>query len=606
MKHPSDVQLKAICHVSGPARVLAGPGSGKTFTIIQRLSYLVNEIKISPEQILCITFTKAAAYEMQSRYQSLTDVKEGQEHDVVFKTIHGICYQILKESGEYRNYSLISELNKRKIIETVLKNKGLFKELSNGIATELLDAVSRKKNAMSYLADALICEDMFDDIYKEYQLMLQDRKLLDFDDLITECNKLFMSKSACLKKWQERFGYILVDEFQDVNQTQYELIKRLALPQNNLYVVGDDDQAIYGFRGAMPSIMRHFKEDFPNARELFLSENYRSGNKIVEFAGEVIRKNKQRIEKKIVCKKTGGIINIVCKDTEREEEIKLIEDINKLTEKERSNSAVILRTNREVLRYRTLFAENNIKTKENMKKETNLFAHFIAQDMKAFLCFCREGYKRCDFLNIVNKPEMFLSCRGVVNECVTEKELMQYYSKNMDMQKKIKRLFVHYKKIENLQAKSAVRYIRKVVGYDAYLKEKAHNIHEFNEYIKIAEQLMMIMAEHHTGEKIQDFFDRMEKKYRGEFKDYENNDKTGISVITMHSAKGLEFDAVFLPDLNEGVMPGRQCMNQESVEEERRLLYVSVTRAKKYLMIYYTKERRRKPSRFIADFIPHQ
>jgi len=606
LNRPSDMQRKAICHVAGPARVLAGPGSGKTFTIIQRISYLVNVIKIPPEQILCITYTKAAAKEMQSRYQVLKNTEAGQNCTVHFKTIHGICYQILKESGEYRNFSLINEQNKRKIIETILKNKGLIKEFINGASSDMLDAISRKKNALLYISDSSIKEELFETIYDEYQMMLQQRKLLDYDDMVSESYKIFITNNYYLNKWQRRFDYILVDEFQDVNLLQYNVIKLLAMPQNNLYVVGDDDQAIYGFRGAMPAIMQTFSNDFPDVKELLLTENYRSGSEIVDFAGKIIQKNRQRIDKKILSKKTGGNVSIIMKDTEGEESTKLVEDINKLTDEERKNSAIILRTNREVVRYKALLAEKKIKIKEDIPRKKSLLLHFAVQDIMAFLSFCKGGYKRCDFLKIMNKPEIYLSEHALMSEKVSEGELLQYYSMNSEMQERIKKLFIHYKRIENLHVQLAVQYIRNVMGYDEYLKKKICNQYEYEKCITRMEEFCEMAKEYREGEKIEEFFKRLETVCISTPADSTARKRTGISVITMHSAKGLEFDAVFLPDLNEGVMPGRQCNTPDEIEEERRLLYVSVTRAKKYLIIYCTKERRRKPSRFIADFIPHQ
>ncbi len=609
-----DMQQKAICHISGPARVLAGPGSGKTFTIIHRINHLVKEANIIPDKILCITFTKAAALEMQERYFKLEKQNGHLPENVQFGTIHSIGYHILKESGEFRQYSLIKESDKRKFLEIILLNKGLPEYATQGTISHILDAVGRKKNGLSYIQEELLEEECFEAIYKDYLGFLKERQLFDFDDMIANCLKLFENNIVLKRKWQERYSYLLVDEFQDINEVQYRLIQVLAAPQNNLFVVGDDDQSIYAFRGAAPGIMKQFESDYPQALLLQLTENHRSCQKIVSFSNKIIAQNIQRINKKSIAKKCGGEVSIIYRETRKAQELQIINDIKKLTEQELSKSALIVRTNSEVSQYISLLKTHKIKIREKQQKSKNLLCHFIREDFQAFLQFCQEKPKRSDFLKIMNKPEMYLARQALTKEEVYEPDLLQYYSRNPQMQEKIKILFKHFEYVREMSFFTSIRYFRNIIKYDDYLRKKAVNIREFEMFKETADELSELMKLQKSGEKCEAFFERLENliiegadvSLRPNSSEQDNNFAQGISVITMHSSKGLEFNHVFLPDVNEGVIPGKQCKVKESIEEERRLLYVAITRAEEFLSIYYTKERGRKPSRFLNGLIPHQ
>ncbi len=591
----SFMQQNAICHTKGPARVLAGPGSGKTFTIIQRLNYLINTLSVSPDEILCITFTKASAIEMQQRYQMQMTITD--TGSVCFGTVHSICYHILKESGKFRQYSLIDESKKRKLLAMILQNKGLYDYNNFTIISEFLYAIGRKKNDLPYREDNSIPAKEFEEIYQEYLQALCERKLFDFDDIINNALLLLTTNETIREKWQHQFSYLMVDEFQDINHTQYQLIKLLAMPQNNLFVVGDDDQAIYGFRGAAPDIMKQFEKDFPDAGLLYLTENYRSKEAIVALAEKIISENQNRIPKRLIPKKQGGIVNICYEETRKAEEAKLIYDI--LNSKEIiSQSALIVRTNIEAMQYTGLLKAHRIPVKERIPLPGTLSKeHFIKEDFMAFLRFCKEGRKRIDFMKIMNKPERYLSRQALISEVVTQKDLLAFYKNNAQMQEKIKQLFVHFQKAESMSFSMSIRYFRNVIGYDTYLKECASSQMAYEEFIRVADELQLLCKKQKNRESCESFFKRMEQESVHDTS--KATDSDGISVITMHGAKGLEFLQVFLPDVNEGVIPAKRCKSIESIEEERRLLYVAVTRAKNNLYIYYTKERGRNPSRFI-------
>ena len=273
MREPSELQRLAIDHLSGPAQVIAGPGSGKTFVITCRILHLITHHHILPEHILVITYTKAAAQEMKERFEKAWkagtgDGTKGPYGNVNFGTFHSVCYNILKRSGISQSNSLIKESDKRKLLHILLGNHGLSSKCTYDNISFLINTISRMKNfegsrwQEGFQENADFSFQELDMLKEEYDSYLAEQKMLDFDDMIIRCLGLLSKNPSVRGKYQKMFSYILVDEFQDINDPQYEILKMLALPENNLFVVGDDDQGIYGFRGAEPEIMKRFMEDF--------------------------------------------------------------------------------------------------------------------------------------------------------------------------------------------------------------------------------------------------------------------------------------------------------------------------------------------------------
>lgn len=593
--NPSISQQRAISHTSGPAMVLAGPGSGKTFTIIQRLIYLIEKCKVSPGSILTVTFTRAAAMQMQQRFR-----KEAGEQETVFGTFHSICYSILRASNTFQGYSLIGETQKRKIAEVLLLNRKSEAEVDHEVISEMIDSISRRKNMVKEENSSILNNEEFEDYFTEYQEMLKEQKLLDFDDMIGLCHRLLTENKTLCDQWQKRFTYLLVDEFQDINEMQYRVIKLLARPENNLFVVGDDDQSIYGFRGAAPGIMKQFTEDFPGAEIIYLQENYRSGNEIVEFAGQVIARNTIRFAKTPMAVHKGGRCVPGFCETRKQEEDKLLCDLRREGEGRWQECAVILRTNSEVFQYVSLLKKANIPVRERKQDNTDAFRSFIRQDLQAFLRFCREGRARSDFLKIMNKPNLYLTRQALTEEIVTEEGVSLYYRNHRQMLSEIHRLFQDFDRALELSPSLAIKYFGSVMGYESYLREKAANPEMFCQWKEQLTFFQNLFREMKPDEKTEEFLMRKEKE---QGKNQEMTMTDGVSVITMHMAKGLEYDHVFLPDLNEGVIPGRNSQTPESIEEERRLLYVAITRARERLYLYYTGERNRRLSRFLTGII---
>lgn len=602
--------------MSGPAQVIAGPGSGKTYTIIHRILYLVYHYQISPDKILVITYTKAAAEEMSSRYKkAIAEIKIGNEYEKVhFGTFHSICWQILRQSVKHP-LSLIREHEKRELIDQILKNNGYGEQNNYDLITEILNEISRSKNLPEPALMDNGCQGEGKTVgnlpYAEYLKIkngygqyLREQDLIDFDDMITECLELFYSKPAIKKRYQMQFEYILADEFQDINLPQYQMLKLLAAPHHNLFVVGDDDQAIYGFRGASPGVMKQFFEDFPQGKQFMLTENYRCGREIVSLADRMICQNENRFEKKFYPMRPEGKVCLKCFESRKQQEIWLIHKLKQLKREEFSKTAIILRTNMEVAQYRELLRSSNIPIRGKKIPDTDLFKSFLMEDMVSFLSFIYLGNKRCDLLRFMNKPNRFLFREALPQERVTLSDLKGYYSQNPGRLREIENFWKKLMLAGTLNAFLALSMFRTTMGYDRYLSDKASDTRQENLWIMQAGKIQAILGEYLPGTDIRRFIKEKEKKFGIEQQG--RIEEEGISLCTMHAAKGLEFDRVILPDVNEGIIPGKQCITKEALEEERRLLYVAVTRARNELEITYTKERGRTLSRYLKGLIPHQ
>ncbi|MBD5547563.1 MAG: ATP-dependent helicase [Lachnospiraceae bacterium] len=617
MKKPGKTQKQAITHLSGPAEVIAGPGSGKTYTIIQRILYLIKQYHIKPDKILVITYTKAAATEMKERYEkacaadSLLSSHSPQAYshieNVHFGTFHSICYNILRQCGFAHPDSLIKERDRRKLLQVILNNHGLSSKCTYENITNLLNAISRMKNLSEndlggFMDNIDFSSDELMQMKEEYDQYLREQGMLDFDDMILQCSRFLVSHTDICKKYQELFEYILVDEFQDINLPQYQVLKLLAHPFNNLFVVGDDDQAIYGFRGATPGIMKRFMDDYQDGKQILLTENYRSGEKIVKLSGRMIDGNKERFSKEFFPTRTGGKISVLCFDTHREEEVALIAAISVLKPEQLPCTAVILRTNREVIQFGELLKSAGIAVKGKRISDMDFFHGFVMEDMIAFLSYLYEGNKRGDFIRFMNKPNRFLTRSAILSEVVNIECIEQYYRNNASMLSEIKTFFGQLHIAASLNPFLSLSFFRKTLGYNRYLREKAKDDREYQRLMRQADQIQNCIKDFSPGSSVRDFAERKAEQAGEAFP--RTTEAQGVSVLTMHGAKGLEFDKVFLPDVNDGIIPGKDCITSEALEEERRLLYVAITRAKNELTIYYTKERGRKPSRFLEGIIP--
>ena len=604
-------QTEAVAHNKGPCMVLAGPGSGKTLTIAKRIEYLIMKHKVRPEEILVITFTKYAAWEMKNRTRSICGPSS---YAVTFGTFHGIYYGILKWAYRLNQSNLLSDEEKYRILREILPGIDWDQEPEadeeKDYLQELAIEIGNVKNNCMDIEEyepVKYTTEKFRKLYRTYEETKKKYRKIDFEDMLIQCRDLFMKRPDILKKWQEKFQYILVDEFQDVNQAQYDVVRMLAAPQDNLFVVGDDDQSVYGFRGAKPGIMMEFMKDYPKARQILLDVNYRSSGYIVKGALRVIENNKIRFKKKIEAfRKPDETVHVQeVKDPVQEAEY-VLERIREYREKGVSYTemAVLYRTNVDARAMSELMTEYQIPfvMKEHLN---NIYEHFIALDMISYLRLSQGEYDRKYFLQIANRPNRYLTRESMKTGNVSYESLRRYYRDKDWMVDRIDQLEWDMKMICDKTPYAAIQYIRKRMGYDEFLKEYAA-------YRKISsEDLFAVLEEIWQNSKgygtIKEWFEHIES-YGKMLKEQnkKNGEKEGVNLMTMHAAKGLEFDTVFVIEANEGSCPYKKATADEEIEEERRLFYVAMTRAKRKLVISYVKEKNGKdllPSRFVSELL---
>lgn len=607
----NEAQTKAICHKNGPAMVLAGPGSGKTLVITRRVEYLIKKYGVRPEQILVITFTKAAAKEMRERFARIT--KEDR-FPVTFGTFHGIYYGILKWAYRMNASNIFSEEEKMMLLREVIAGMELEiedeKEFLQGIVSEIGQIKNNRLSLEEY--ESSNCSDqMFCQIYEEYERRRKLLKKIDFDDMLVLCYELFQKRPDILQMWQKKFQYILIDEFQDINQVQYDVIRMLALPENNLFIVGDDDQSIYRFRGARPEIMLGFSKDYPNAKSIILDVNYRSTKAVVSAARRVIERNKNRYQKEIITvNEQGDNVHIQEVRHPVEESHYVREQIAKAVAAgtEPSQIAVLYRTNTEPRALVETFMEYHIpfQMKEHLP---NLYEHFIGRDFQAYMRMALGGRDRGDFLMIMNRPNRYIGRDSVDRGEISFENLRKYYMEKDWMVDRIDQLEVDLKVISRMTPYAAIQYIRKSVGYDLFLNEYAikrkMKLEDLQELIREMEERA---KEFKT---IEEWFAHIEK-YTEELRLQavtRTENRNAVSLMTFHAAKGLEYDTVFIIGANEDVTPYKKAELPEEMEEERRMFYVAMTRAKKHLTISYVREKNGKAmeqSRFLGELFQNR
>ena len=535
-------QTEAVAHNKGPCMVLAGPGSGKTLTIAKRIEYLIMKHKVRPEEILVITFTKYAAWEMKNRTRSICGPSS---YAVTFGTFHGIYYGILKWAYRLNQSNLLSDEEKYRILREILPGIDWDQEPEadeeKDYLQELAIEIGNVKNNCMDIEEyepVKYTTEKFRKLYRTYEETKKKYRKIDFEDMLIQCRDLFMKRPDILKKWQEKFQYILVDEFQDVNQAQYDVVRMLAAPQDNLFVVGDDDQSVYGFRGAKPGIMKEFMKDYPKARQILLDVNYRSSGYIVKGALRVIGNNKIRFEKKIEAfRKPDETVHVQeVKDPVQEAEY-VLERIREYREKGVSYTemAVLYRTNVDARAMSELMTEYQIPfvMKEHLN---NIYEHFIALDMISYLRLSQGEYDRKYFLQIANRPNRYLTRESMKTGNVSYESLRRYYRDKDWMVDRIDQLEWDMKMICDKTPYAAIQYIRKRMGYDEFLKEYAA-------YRKISsEDLFAVLEEIWQNSKgygtIKEWFEHIES-YGKMLKEQnkKNGEKEGVNLMTMHAAK---------------------------------------------------------------------
>ena len=586
----SSNQKKAIEHGAGPLMVLAGPGSGKTFVITHRIKYLIEGSGINPAHILVVTFSRAAAKEMKDRFEKL----KGKSH-VTFGTFHSVFFSILKTAYGFSAEQIASDELRYTLIKELIKKNEIVNEDINTLSGNLLNEIALIKqdniNIKNYYSNS-IASDTFKKLYKEYESELEIRNKLDFEDMLSLTYELLSERKDILNAVQNRYQYILVDEFQDINFLQYNIIKLMAGKKQNITVVGDDDQSIYRFRGARPEIMLGFERDFRNVSKVFLDINFRSTTQIVDASTKLISFNSKRFPKTFKANNGSGApvsviefknpfaeVNTIVNDIK--EYIKSGQDIN--------NIAVLYRTNLSPRLLIERMMKNNIPftIRDSIP---NLFEHWVSKDIISYIKLAINLGNKNDLLRISNKPNRYISRDSLSSSKANIETLFDYYDDKSYMIKRIIELREHLRTIKNLKPATALRYIRNVVGYDEYIEEYCDmNGIESDDCYTVLGDLENSASEFGT---FSDWFVHMEeyKEELIEARKKSNEDDNGVRLMTFHSSKGLEFDIVYIIDVNEGSVPYKKAKGADEIEEERRMFYVAMTRARHKLFICYCKE----------------
>ena len=511
---------------------------------------------------------------------------------MTFGTIHALCFGILRNSFHYDRRALLSQTQKFRMLEEIMEL--LQAELRQKDATaaeyeipetkQVLEELSRMKNAgqqpKEYEAISMD-KELFRRIAERYLVRCQHERKLDFDDMVLRCEEELHKHPEILKHWQERFRYILVDEFQDIDLRQYAVIRLLAEPEQNLFMVGDDDQSIYGFRGSDPSLMLSLQGDYPKLRKILLQYNYRSAEKIVAAAKCLIGHNHLRFEKEIfpTTGKKGCVRVEICESTGQQDEAicRFLQEIGV-----DSGTAIITRTNAMLPHYAGLLSLHGIPfvCRENIR---NPYEHTAVCDVEAYIKLAIGEAHRAEFFQIMNKPLRYLSRYAVPSDMKDwQRILKEYYCGKPYMQHILERLFEDLQRIRQFSPFAAVNYIRYGIGYEEAVGKEMLRKEEQKELAHTFQMLSQLAREHdsHRG-----FLHEISKRRQSFEQTGEHQEEKGVVLITMHGAKGLEYDHVLLPDLNERIVPHKRAYLPEAIEEERRVLYVAMTRARSSLFM---------------------
>lgn len=616
-------------HGEGPLLVLAGPGSGKTYTMTKRILRMIED-GISPDSILVITFTKAAALAMQSRFQAMA----GTSSSVNFGTFHSVFYTMLRISGFSKNSSLLTEAEKREILFSILRqytmnHKKQTQELKE-LAMLILTAIGYYKNTGEWEESARKLppevRELFKEVYTAYEERKKRRNAIDFDDMLVACEEMLLSDPRTLTYWQRRFSYILVDEFQDINARQYHILKLLAGEKRNVFVVGDDDQAIYGFRGSRPACMKQFAEEFA-AREITLDINYRSLPAIIQASDAVIAQNKDRFGKRMRPSEEHGqrMEQCVFIDSYPEREEEWMKITEALASRGTEEHAVLFRTNLYLQSFAGSLKRAGIPYLIR-ERAGCLYDHFVVQDLMAYLTFASGCGTREQLLRIINRPSRFVGREALYSgrgDQITLNEVIAYYeqgyaslpsAKVVEILQRLRMLQRQLAFVKQLTLPKAIDYICRVCGYERYLKEAAKHRSQdaegLEEWLHILDILRKEAGEYAY---LREWLDaqeacRMEKEGSNALTQCGTGENP-VQLMTVHASKGLEFDVVWIPDCNEKIYPHGVMPSEDVVEEERRIFYVAMTRAKKVLRLSYitgSQERPRAMSRFLKPLLPRR
>lgn len=603
-------QEEAINTLKGPVLLISCPGSGKTTTLVRRIHNLIQH-GVPANKILMVTFTRDAAKGMAEKYAKMYSDKAG----VTFATIHSLCFNILKIEGLAANDDVIQEDKKLEFMAGFLRSRGFYRdawEMACAAATAI--SVCKNNYQKPSEVDAVgISADVLKMVYDAYENWKTDEGLIDYDDMLTLCLHALQNDEERLSRYQKRFAFIQCDEYQDTNFIQRDILYLLSADNHNLCVVGDDDQSIYGFRGAKPEIMLSFQRDFPNAKVIRMGINYRSGGLVVNMAGQLIARNKSRFEKELFSSRGedgfAGKVNIKKFENRQAEMKKLVDEIKRshMNGVPYNEMAVLFRTNIQAQHPVLALSKAEIPyySTETVK---SIYESFIFDDFKTYVKLgCGLGGQR-EMLSILNHPNRYFK------EAVFRKA--SYTSKSLMAAAKESTAGAEHWKVK--KAREAIEDWMTAFGAGAISMNDAPKdvfrrlmYMDYEKYIESyaklrnydAEDLMAIYDELRKDAgnypTLSEWFDAADKYIAKLHQEMRKKDKDGVVITTMHRAKGLEWKKVWIIDADEGLCPHKKCCSDPaSLEEERRLFYVAMTRAKDDLCIMHSGW----PSRFLEEF----
>lgn len=605
-KKLNTAQQRAVCHETGPMLVLAGPGSGKTTVLLCRISRLLERGLAKPQEILALTFSKAAAEEMKSRFENLNGAS-----GVSFGTFHSIFFRILRSRYGWNVEQIFQEEERRSILRNSIEaEKWDIPDLEEYISqffSQLSLMNSELEQPNRFTPTGMPVEE-FRKLYRAYEGYKERHEKLDFDDMLTQCYQLLREDAAVREYWQRKYKFILVDEFQDVNQAQFACLQILAERHQNLFVVGDDDQSIYAFRGARPDFLLRFPTLYPAAKKVTLNTNYRSTERIVNLAERVIGNNEVRFVKNMKGIGEAGdkVTFFLAEDAAKEAE-HIAEKIGRLLDEgvPLTEIAVIYRTNLQGGAFARELYKRGIPY-DLRDNSGNVYEHWVAKDLLAYLLLAENEESDSALRRILNKPKRYIG-----KDLLAEAETMPYTllrsffvcpSLKGWQEENLENLRIDLNQIRKRTPYDAVKYIRKVIGYDEYLEEFAAYRRTSAQVLQeIADEIMETAKDCADVRSFREQLERLSLQMKEQSRK-KGQKRNGVALMTMHGAKGLEFRAVFLPSLVEGIVPHEKGM--DTVAEERRLFYVAMTRASEKLClsaILQRYEKERKPSRFLAE-----
>ena len=605
-KKLNTAQQKAVCHETGPMLVLAGPGSGKTTVLLCRISRLLERGLAKPQEILALTFSKAAAEEMKSRFENLNGAS-----GVSFGTFHSIFFRILRSRYGWNVEQIFQEEERRSILRNSIEaEKWDIPDLEEYISqffSQLSLMNSELEQPNRFTPTGMPVEE-FRKLYRAYEGYKERHEKLDFDDMLTQCYQLLREDAAVRDYWQRKYKFILVDEFQDVNQAQFACLQILAERHQNLFVVGDDDQSIYAFRGARPDFLLHFPTLYPAAKKVTLNTNYRSTERIVNLAERVIGNNEVRFVKNMKgIGEAGDKVTFFLAEDAAKEAAHIAEKIGRLLDEGMplTEIAVIYRTNLQGGAFARELYKRGIPY-DLRDNSGNVYEHWVAKDLLAYLLLAENEESDSALRRILNKPKRYIG-----KDLLAEAETMPYTllrsffvcpSLKGWQEENLENLRIDLNQIRKRTPYDALKYIRKVIGYDEYLEEFAAYRRTSAQVLQeIADEIMETAKDCADVRSFREQLERLSLQMKEQSRK-KGQKRNGVALMTMHGAKGLEFRAVFLPSLVEGIVPHEKGM--DTVAEERRLFYVAMTRASEKLClsaILQRYEKERKPSRFLAE-----